>query len=111
MPLDVLLPGIAATRVATSRLTQQVLHAEGVDPAGVLLEFAVHSRLLVVGTRGRGTFSTALLGSTSHDVLHAAVGPVVVVPDGEPAAAGHASRPGTADAEGAVERSGVERSP
>jgi pimeloyl-ACP methyl ester carboxylesterase len=31
---DVLLPGIAATTVATSRLTQAVLHHEGVDPAG-----------------------------------------------------------------------------
>ena len=31
---DVLLPGIAATTVATSRLTQAVLHPEGVDPAG-----------------------------------------------------------------------------
>jgi pimeloyl-ACP methyl ester carboxylesterase len=31
---DVLLPGIAATAVATSRLTQAVLHPEGVDPAG-----------------------------------------------------------------------------
>ena len=31
---DVLLPGIAATAVATSRLTQSVLHPEGADPAG-----------------------------------------------------------------------------
>ena len=31
---DVLLPGIAATTVATRRLTQSVLHPEGVDPAG-----------------------------------------------------------------------------
>jgi pimeloyl-ACP methyl ester carboxylesterase len=31
---DVLLPGITATRVATPRLTQQVLHPSGVDPAG-----------------------------------------------------------------------------
>ena len=31
---DVLLPGIAATRVATRRLTQSVLHPDGVDPAG-----------------------------------------------------------------------------
>jgi pimeloyl-ACP methyl ester carboxylesterase len=31
---DVLLPGIAATTVATSRLAQSVLHLEGVDPAG-----------------------------------------------------------------------------
>src|SRR3954463_8326156 len=34
MPSDLLLPGIAATQVPTSRLTQQVLHPEGVDPAG-----------------------------------------------------------------------------
>jgi pimeloyl-ACP methyl ester carboxylesterase len=31
---DVLLPGITTTRVATDRLTQNVLHLEGVDPAG-----------------------------------------------------------------------------
>jgi pimeloyl-ACP methyl ester carboxylesterase len=31
---DVLLPGITTTRVATDRLTQHVLHLEGVDPAG-----------------------------------------------------------------------------
>ena len=34
MPTDLLLPGIAATAVPTARLTQQVLHAEGVDPSG-----------------------------------------------------------------------------
>jgi pimeloyl-ACP methyl ester carboxylesterase len=31
---DVLLPGIAATRVPTARLTQNVLHPAGVEPAG-----------------------------------------------------------------------------
>src|SRR5215212_5157708 len=31
---DVLLPGIVATTVATDRLTQSVLHPEGIDPAG-----------------------------------------------------------------------------
>src|SRR3954451_5343228 len=31
---DVLLPGIAATRLDTGRLTQSVLHPEGVDPVG-----------------------------------------------------------------------------
>jgi pimeloyl-ACP methyl ester carboxylesterase len=31
---DVLLPGITATTVSTSRLTQAVLHPEGVEPAG-----------------------------------------------------------------------------
>ena len=34
MPSDLLIPGIAATAVPTGRLTQQVLHAEGVDPFG-----------------------------------------------------------------------------
>jgi pimeloyl-ACP methyl ester carboxylesterase len=32
MPADLLIPGIAATAVATPRLTQQVLHADGLDP-------------------------------------------------------------------------------
>jgi len=32
--VDVLLPGITATRVVTPRLTQSVLHPDGVDPAG-----------------------------------------------------------------------------
>jgi len=31
---ELLLPGVAATRVETPRLTQQVLHADGVGPAG-----------------------------------------------------------------------------
>ncbi len=31
---DVLLPGVTATRVPTARLTQNVLHPEGTDPAG-----------------------------------------------------------------------------
>ncbi|HYO36116.1 MAG TPA: alpha/beta hydrolase [Geodermatophilus sp.] len=31
---DVLLPGVTATRVATARLTQNLLHPEGTDPAG-----------------------------------------------------------------------------
>ena len=31
---DVLLPGITATAVPTDRLTQSVLHPEGIDPAG-----------------------------------------------------------------------------
>jgi len=34
MPSDLLIPGIAATAVPTARLTQQVLHPEGVDPVG-----------------------------------------------------------------------------
>src|SRR5947209_8843201 len=32
--VDVLLPGISARRVPTPRLTQQVLHPDGIDPTG-----------------------------------------------------------------------------
>jgi pimeloyl-ACP methyl ester carboxylesterase len=34
MPADLLLPGVTATSVPTARLTQQVLHPDGVDPFG-----------------------------------------------------------------------------
>lgn len=48
-------------------------------PAGVLLDDA-EDHLLVVGTRGRGSFARAVFGSVSQQVLHHAHGPVVVVP-------------------------------
>ncbi|WP_432561651.1 universal stress protein [Kineococcus sp. SYSU DK003] len=64
---------------------------EGVEPGPVLVEYAARARLLVVGARGHGAFATALLGSTSHDVLHRASGPVVVVPD--PARVAHGAAP------------------
>lgn len=49
-------------------------------PAQVLAEAAVGAQLLVVGSRGHGTFAGMLLGSVSqHCVQHAAC-PVVVVP-------------------------------
>lgn len=48
-------------------------------PAGVLLEHA-NDLLLVVGTRGHGTFRRAVFGSVSQQVLHHAESPVVVIP-------------------------------
>jgi nucleotide-binding universal stress UspA family protein len=45
----------------------------------VLIEQAKDSALLVVGSRGHGALSRAVLGSVSSSVLHHASGPVVIV--------------------------------
>jgi nucleotide-binding universal stress UspA family protein len=50
------------------------------SPAAVLLGEADADRLLVVGTRGRGSLGRMVFGSVSHQCLHYATGPVVVVP-------------------------------
>jgi nucleotide-binding universal stress UspA family protein len=49
------------------------------DPALVLLERAADADLLVVGSRGHGTFADALLGSVSQRCVHHAQCPVVVM--------------------------------
>jgi nucleotide-binding universal stress UspA family protein len=49
-------------------------------PAQVLLEAATGAQLLVVGSRGHGTFAGILLGSVSQHCLQHASCPVVVVP-------------------------------
>jgi nucleotide-binding universal stress UspA family protein len=55
----------------------------GEGPAAeILLDRARHARLLVVGNRGHGGFSEALLGSVSQNVVHHAACPVVVIRDG-----------------------------
>jgi nucleotide-binding universal stress UspA family protein len=48
-------------------------------PAGTLLDHA-HDKLLVTGTTGQGSFSRAVFGSVSQQVLHHSEHPVVVVP-------------------------------
>lgn len=60
------------------------------DPAARLVEAAgsTGAALLVVGSRGRGAWRAAVLGSVSSEVARAAPCPVVVVPRG----AGEAAR-------------------
>jgi nucleotide-binding universal stress UspA family protein len=48
-------------------------------PVQVLLDAARGADLLVVGSRGHGGFSGALLGSVSQNVVHHAPCPVVVI--------------------------------
>ncbi|MFG1694085.1 universal stress protein [Nonomuraea sp. NPDC049309] len=48
-------------------------------PATALIRAAETADLVVVGSRGRGGFASALLGSISHAVLHHATCPVAVV--------------------------------
>jgi nucleotide-binding universal stress UspA family protein len=51
----------------------------GQHPVQALVEAAHVARLVVVGSRGRGTVRSALLESVSHGVMHHATCPVAVV--------------------------------
>jgi nucleotide-binding universal stress UspA family protein len=48
-------------------------------PVETLVMLGARARVLVVGSRGRGSVRSALMGSVSHGVLHHAKGPVAVV--------------------------------
>ncbi len=52
------------------------------NPAEALRQLADDADLLVVGSRGRGGFSSLLLGSVSHAVVLHGRCPVVVIPSG-----------------------------
>jgi nucleotide-binding universal stress UspA family protein len=67
-----------AKEISPSVESEQVV-LEG-HPAKVLLDEAKDALLLVVGSRGRGTFSEILMGSVSHEVVQHSRVPVVVVP-------------------------------
>jgi nucleotide-binding universal stress UspA family protein len=73
--LDAIVSQVAATRPQVS-IEQRVIKGH---PVTVLVDQARGADLLVVGSRGRGGFAGALLGSVSHHVLHRAPCPVAVV--------------------------------
>nr|BFE79293.1 hypothetical protein GCM10020093_018940 [Planobispora longispora] len=52
-------------------------------PVPVLSDASRQADLVVVGSHGRGGFSSAVLGSVSHGVLHRAHCPVAVVRPGK----------------------------
>ncbi len=81
-------PGILtdAARVVEALDEQLELSVHRVedDPRDALAELSTRAPLLVMGSRGRGVFRSALLGSVSASVARAAACPVVVCrPDAE----------------------------
>ncbi|MGW1892531.1 universal stress protein [Streptomyces sp. NPDC002004] len=87
-PVDADLDEENARELFTRELTE-VLGSEGAasvravlvrgNPAEMLLSAAVGAEALVVGSRGRGGFARALLGSVSQQVALHATCPVVIV--------------------------------
>jgi nucleotide-binding universal stress UspA family protein len=81
---------VATTQQAVERARALGLEAEAVSvrPSGpvwaALLDAAhrLSADVLACGTRGRGAFARALLGSTSSGLLHHGDVPLLVVPDG-----------------------------
>ena len=74
-------------QLATSMAAARAAHPDveidseliALAPGEALVETSQHASLVVVGSRGLGAFAGMLLGSVSHDVLHRAHCPVVVV--------------------------------
>jgi nucleotide-binding universal stress UspA family protein len=74
---------LAQVRATTA--TEVTIHPKLVEeaPAKALLDEGKDADLLVVGSRGRGGFSSLLLGSVSQQVTHHAPCPVVVIRGGK----------------------------
>lgn len=75
----------AVDRARALGLKAEVVPVDQAAPAWAALLDAAHrvaADVLACGTRGRGAFARALLGSTSSRLLHHTDVPVLVVPDG-----------------------------
>ncbi len=71
----------AADRGSPVKISSKVVQG---NAAKALLEAACGAELLVVGNRGHGSLTGALLGSVSQQCVHNATCPVVIVRDREP---------------------------
>ncbi len=76
--LHLLAPAVALVREAG--VEHEIEVARG-DPAHTLIDVLENfgCDMVVMGARGTGTLRSALLGSVSHEVLHAAAVPVMIV--------------------------------
>ena len=70
-----------STRASVARHPAVAVAYRGVlgHPAAVLMEASAQSLMLVIGSRGRGGFSSLLLGSVSEQCVRHATCPVLVV--------------------------------
>ncbi|SEB96417.1 universal stress protein [Streptomyces sp. TLI_105] len=90
-PVDTGFDGVQAERALADEIQTVLVGADDVrlrehvvrgNPAEVLTEAASGAELLVVGSRGRGGFTSLLLGSVSQQcALHAPCPVVIVRPD------------------------------
>lgn len=78
-----------ARRYPAVEVTTRAVHD---GAARALLHYGANAALLVVGSRGRGGISGAVLGSVSQDVVRAADCPVLVVRGGRTTVAGPAAQ-------------------
>lgn len=75
---DILAPALALARASGIAFESEV--GAG-DPAHTIIDIAERYAcdMIIMGARGHGTLRSALLGSVSNEVLHAAAVPVMIV--------------------------------